>query len=349
MAPKYTLPWEMQMSLQKLLSAAAVLFLAAACSAGDAALAVDSVLSPAGEDRPAIMRAVDGIPGWTRTGDAETYTKDGLYGYIDGGAEIVLQYGFRELAVFKFKPAPVAEGAAKELILEIYRMESGEAAFGLYSTKLEGDEERWPGINADHWISPGQGGLVKGEYMVNILAPECADREIGEFAAALEPKIPGRETARPKGMDWLPRAGMVLGSWRYIRGPLAAQEESPFLEAFFWGFGAAPGADKGVGSTEAYSAKYGLAPAVSKLIIVRFRKAPEAAALEENVLAVFNEYLKDVRREGGIIEGRNEAGRWFLFKGKGKGGVAALVLGAPVRQSGLTRLDLALARAGVSR
>ena len=289
------------------------------------------------------MRAVDGIPGWTRTGDAETYTKDGLYGYIDGGAEIVLQYGFKELAVFKFEPAAVAEGATKGLVLEIYRMASGEAAFGLYSTKLEGDEEQWPGIKADHWISPGQGGLVKAEYMVNILAPGCADRKIGEFAAALEPKIPGRATARPEGMDWLPQAGVVLGSWRYIRGPLAAQNESPFLEASFWGFAAARDADKREGSTEAYSAKYGLAPAVSKLVIVRFKKTPAAEALEENVLAVFDEYLKDVRREGGVIEGRNAASRWFLFKAKAA--AAALVLGDPDKPSALARLDLALSRA----
>jgi hypothetical protein len=307
-------------------SLVAILLLAAACSGGSA-----------GQDGPAVMRAVDGIPGWTRTGDAETYTKDGLYGYIDGGAEIVLQYGFRALSVFKFKPATAAQAAAKELVLEIYRMESGQAAFGLYSTKLEGEEERWPGIKADHWISSGQGGLVKGEYMVNILGPECADREIGEFAAALEPKIPGRGTARPKRMDWLPRAGLVLGSRRYIRGPLAAQNESLFLEGSFWGFGAERST-----ATEAYSAKYGLAPAVSKLVIVKFEKAPEAATFEENVLGVFAEYLKDVRRQGGVIEGRNGAGRWFLFKAKGA--AAALVLGDPDRPSALARLDLALSQ-----
>lgn len=321
----------------------AAIFVGAGCSGNDAALLPDSALSPAAKDRPAIMRAIDGIPGWTRTGDAEIYTKDGLYGYIDGGAEIVLQYGFRELAVFKFKPAGGAAAEEKELVLEIYRMESGQAAFGIYSTKLEGDEERWPGIRADHWISPGQGGLVKGEYMVNILAPECTDREIGEFAAALEPKIPGRGAVRPTGLEWLPRAGMIPGSWRYVRGPLAAQNESPFLEASFWGFGAAPGADNSVGPTEAYSAKYGLAPAVSKLVIVKFEKAPEAAALEENVLAVFNEYLKDVRRDGGVVEGQNAAGRWFLFGANGAS--ATLVLGDPDRQSALTRLELALSQA----
>jgi hypothetical protein len=341
-APKYTHSRETPMRSIMSLATILAVFLGASCSGADAVLVTNSLLATNAAVHPAVMRAVDGIPGWTREGDAETYTKDGLYGYIDGGAEIVLQYGFRELAVFKFKPAAGAAAAAKELVLEVYRMESAEAAFGIYSTKLEGDEERWPGVKADHWISPGQGGLVKGEYMVNILAPECTGREIGEFAAALEPKIPGRGTARPKGMDWLPRAGLVLGSWRYIRGPLAAQGESPFLEAAFWGFGAAPGTDKGVGSTEAYSAKYGVAPAVSKLVIVKFGKAPEASALGKNVLAVFNEYLKDARSDGGVIEGRNAADRWFLFGAKGA--AAALVLGDPDRRSALTRLELALSR-----
>ena len=311
--------------------------LAAACSGGNDTRPGESAGSPTAQDKPAIIRAADGIPGWTQTGDVETYTKDGLYGYIDGGAEIIFQYGFRELTVFKFKPAAATVlPVQKELVLEIYRMGSGEAAFGIYSTKLEGEEEGWPGIESDHWVSPGQGGLVKGEYMVNILAPECTGREIGEFAAALEPKIPGKATVRPKGMAWLPRDGMVAGSGRYIKGPLAAQNESPFLEGSFWGFGAGDGE----GATEAYSAKYGVAPAVSKLVIVEFRKTPEAGALEENVLAVFNEYLKDVRREGETLEGKNEAERWFLFGHKGL--FAALVLGDPDRNLARARLDLAL-------
>jgi hypothetical protein len=332
------------MTRQRSVIAASILLASAACSGGNAARPGDNALSPAAEDKPAIMRVVDGIPGWIRDGDVETYTKDGLYGYIDGGAEIVFQYGFRELAVFKFKPArTIPLSAQKELVLEIYLMESGEAAFGIYSTKLEGEEEGWPGIKSDHWVGPGQGGLAKGEYMANILAPECTDREIGEFAAALEPKIPGSGTSRPKGMAWLPRDGMVAGSWRYIKGPLAAQNESPFLEGSFWGFGAGDGP----GTAEAYSAKYGVAPAVSKLVVVEFGKAPEAGALEKNVLAVFKEYLKDIRRDGETLEGKNEADRYFLFARKGL--FAALILGDPDRKAAQARLDIALAMTLASR
>ena len=331
------------MRIQKLVVVASIV-IASACSGGNDARSGDSAGSPTAQDNPAIMRAVDGIPGWIRDGDVETHTKDGLYGYIDGGAEIVFQYGFRELAVFKFKPArTIPLSAQKELVLEIYRMESGEAAFGIYSTKLEGEEEGWPGIESDHWVGPGQGGLVKGEYMVNILAPECTGREIGEFAAVLEPKIPGSGTARPKGMAWLPCDGMVAGSWKYIKGPLAAQNESPFLEGSFWGFGAGDGE----GATEAYSAKYGVTPSISKLVIVELKKAPAAGVLDDHVLAVFKEYLKDVRRDGETIEGKNEAGRWFLFGHKGR--FAALILGDPDRKAAQTRLDAALAMALASR
>lgn len=311
--------------------------LAAACTGSDAVLVTNSMLAANGAIHPPIMRAVDGIPGWTRHGEAETYTKEGLYGYIDGGAEIVLQYGFRELAVFKFKPAALP-ASPKEVVLEIYLMESGPAAFGFYSTKLEGEEEGWPGIKPDNWISLGQANVVKGEFMINILAPECTDREIGEFAAALERKIPGRGTSRPKGMKWLPRDGQVAGSGRYIRGALAAQNESPFLEPAFWGFGAAR-----EGATEVYSAKYGVAPGISKLVIVKFRKAPAADLFEDNVRPIFQEYLTDVRREDETLEGKNEVGRWFLFKGKGA--VAALVLGDPDRDAARARLDAALALA----
>ncbi|NTU51302.1 MAG: hypothetical protein HGA94_02555, partial [Candidatus Aminicenantes bacterium] len=193
---------------------------AAACSGSDAVIFTNSMLAANAAIDPPLMRAVDGIPGWKRQGPPERFNKEGLYGHIDGGAEMVLQYGFRELSVFKFKPA-AGPAASKEIGLEIYRMASGEAAFGLYSTKLEGGEEGWPGIESDNWVSPGQANLVKGEHLVNILGPECTDREIGEFAKAVEKRIPGRVAVRPQGMAWLPAEGMVPSSGRYIKGPLA--------------------------------------------------------------------------------------------------------------------------------
>ena len=247
---------------------------------------------------------------------------------MDGGAEIVLPYGFRELSVVRFVPAT---GEARELVLEIYRMASGEDAFGLYSTKLEGGETGVPGTHCDSWIAAGQASLVKGEYLVNVMATDATEREIAAFAAALEPKIPGEGTVRPKGMDRLPREGMIPSSGRYIKGPVAARNESPFLEGEIWGFGA-----PGEGAAVAFSAKYGAYPSISKTIVVEFAQAPDGGSIEEAVLASFNEYLQDVRSENGVIEGRNESGRWFLFSTRGA--LAVFILGDPDESAARRRL-----------
>lgn len=296
------------------------------------------------QDRADIMRAVDGIPGWVRAEAPRVFTREGLYGHIDGGAELVLQYGFKELSVHVFEPEG---GGTKEIVLEIYRMESGEAAFGLYSTKLEGEEERWPGIASDHWFTRGQANLVKGPYLANILASDCTDEEVGDFLAVVERKIPGEGTVRPPGMGFLPAEGMVRGSGRYIKGALAARNESPLLDGDFWGFAE--------GRAEAYSARYGAAPALSKLIIIEFLGVPEAdtgaigegsehpaapADLAEKAVAVFNEYLRDVRLAGDTVEGRNQIGRWFLFRAEGR--FAAFVLGEPDESAARARLGEAL-------
>jgi len=288
--------------------------------------------SPVSEGPFRIEQLADGIPGWTRTGEVTTYTKEGLYGYMDGGAEIVLPYGFHELSVVRFVPVT---GEPRELVLEIYRMASGEDAFGLYSTKLEGGETGVPRVRCDSWIATGQASLVKGEYLVNVMAPDCTEREIAEFTAALEPRIPGEGTVRPKGMDLLPREGMIPSSGRYLKGPVAAQNESPFLEGEIWGFGAPDES-----ASMAFSAKYGAYPSILKLIVVEFARVPEAGPLEEAVLTSFKEYLQDVRSENGVIEGRSEAGRWFFFKKAGR--LAALVLGDPNEAAARRRLETTL-------
>ncbi len=314
----------------------AAVFIGAALSLPGPALFVDGALpgmppSPTvrtQEGASDLVRLVGEIPGWVRTGEPRTFARETLYGYIDGGAEIVLQYGFRRLVVIEFR------SKSKEIFLEIYEMESGEAAFGLYSTKVEGGEDRSERIAAAHWISPGQANFVKGPYLVNILAPDSTVEEIEEIAAALEPRVPGRATERPSGVGWLPPEGLVPGSERYIKGEPAALGESPLLEKGFWGFGPR--------GTVAYSAKY--SPFPSRVAIVDF--GAEIGDFEDLVLELFHEYLSDVRKSGaGVVEGRSPVGHWFLFaQDKRTGRYAALVLGEPDEATARTRLKEALER-----
>jgi hypothetical protein len=308
--------------MTRIIAFASIVALIAACRGG-------------GPDAASPMRGPDGIPGWARAGETETFNREGLYGYIDGGAEIVLPYGFRELSVSRYKPAG---GGEREMTLEIYRMASGEDAFGLYSTKLEGGETPAPGVSSDSWIAPGQAGLVKGLFTVNILAPDCGEAEIAAFAAAVERLVPGSGTLRPKGLERLPREGMIASSGRFVKGAVAAANESPFLKGAVWGFdGSGVG---GTAATVAYTAKYAASIGVSKLALVAFATPPPDGALEETVRTSFGYFLQDVREAGGVIEGRNAAGRLFLFARRGA--FAVLVLGEPDEAAARARLAAAL-------
>jgi len=66
------------------------------------------------------------IPETEHTG-TRIFTNESLYGYIDGGAELYLEYGFDSLLVndFTFKN--------HDIRVEVYRMTDPSAAFGIFS------------------------------------------------------------------------------------------------------------------------------------------------------------------------------------------------------------------------
>jgi hypothetical protein len=277
---------------------------------------------------PPDFMGVAGITGWILSGNPRTFPKEGLYGYIDGGAEIFLQYGFRDLTVFDLVPDKAA-APRKAITLEIYRMGSPKAAFGIFSTRREGGEPVSPGIKTFHWLGQEQASFVKGDFYVNILASGCTQAEVGNFVASLAVNLPSGETPMPGAFSCLPEFNLVPGTERYICGDIAAANESPLLGADFWGF-------KG-GQTEAYSAKYG--PDLSKLIIINFKKAPPANIFEE-VYGLFKEYHLDTTTMNNVMQGRTVVGRWFLFGQNGPNGI--IILDAPDPEVARARLQEAL-------
>jgi hypothetical protein len=266
--------------------------------------------SPAQEAAPDLNRL--SIGSWKMAGPPEVYKKDGLFGYIDGGAELFLQYGFEELSITRYVEGsdPSAE---KETTVEVYRMASPADAFGIFSLKREGDESVSPGIASVHWLSASQASLAKGNFYININGVNTAEEELEAFAAAVSRKIEAA-SALPDELSLLPSSGRVPGSERYIRGGLAAEGESLLLDREFWGF------EKG---TVAVSAKF--QPSLSKFLIVVL-KAP-VPGLAEEMKKLFSEYLEEVAVRNGLLRGKNAVGRWFLFSSAGQR--AFLVLGEP--------------------
>ncbi len=281
---------------------------------------------------PPDFMGVAGIAGWALSGTPRTFTKESLYGYIDGGAEIVLQYGFRDLAVFELAPDPPPAPKGKSVTLEIYRMASPAAAFGIFSTKREGNEPVSPGIKTVHWLGRDQTSMVKGDLYINVLASGCEQDEVERFMISLDRQLPAGETLLPRAFFCMPEFNLVRGSERYICGIAAASNESPLLGAAFWGF------DRGL--AEAYSVKYG--PGTSKLILIRFKQEP--TGLWNDVVALFNEYLVDVSVMREIVQGRTVAGRKFYFGWKGLNGI--LITDEPDPDLARVRIELTLKIAG---
>jgi hypothetical protein len=283
------------------------------------------------QNLPPDFMGVAGITGWTLSGTPRTFAKESLYGYIDGGAEIFLQYGFRNLWVFQFVPdKPAAK--KKEITLEIYQMASPAAAFGIFSMRREGNEPVSPGIKTAHWIGQEQANLVKGALYVNILATDCTQDEVGGFAMSLDRELPAAGTLLPRAFFCMPEFNLVRGTERYICGIAAATSESALLGADFWGF------NKGL--AEAYSVKY--SPGSSRLVLIRFSQPPEG--LWDDVLALFNEYLMDVSVLQQVVQGQTVAGHKFYFGWNGRNGI--MITDEPDPEVAHARIRETLDRAG---
>jgi hypothetical protein len=279
---------------------------------------------------PPDFMGVAGLSGWVLAGPPRTFLKEGLGGYIDGGSEIFLQYGFRNLAVFDLVPERPG-GGKKAITLEICRMDSPKAAFGIFSTRREGNERISPKIRTLHWIGPEQANMVMGDFYVNILAKGCTTAEIEEFAASLAANLPPKETPLPEGFSCMPAFDLVPRTERYIFGAAAAAKESPLLDEDFWGFKE--------GLTEAYSAEYG--PRRSKLILIHFRQPPQD--LMGEVYQLLKEHATDVSISDNIMQGGTPVGGSLYFGQDGPTG--ALILGEPDPKIARARIQDALNRA----
>ncbi|MBN2247011.1 MAG: hypothetical protein JW755_14325 [Candidatus Aminicenantes bacterium] len=261
------------------------------------------------------------VQGWRSPEPVSHYNRESLYGYINGGAEIFLQYDFRHLTHAVYSRD--IQGAAPEIIIEIYTMAAPLDAFGIFSVNRSGGEQVSQKINALNWISPSQINFVKESYYVNILGFECGLEELEDFTSIVANNIPGK-SAVPPVLNRFPDENRIQGSEKYIKGPLAAVGESVLLQAEFWGFNH---------TTYAYSCRY--QPHNSRAILLQFQMIPDTIGHE--VEALFTEFLEKVETAGSEIKGQNAVGRYFIFNCSEQ--EAGLVLGEESLESARFRMD----------
>ncbi len=163
---------------------------------------------------------------WKKAVRSRVFTSADLYGHIDGGAELFLEFGFEQLTVCKYRrDSSGSQGAshAGELQLEIYRMTDSAAATGVYLMKC-GKESGDAAFAERHTINNYQLIFKRNRYYVvvnNAAGEEALRTDMLESARFVASRLPAEEPVTFTGT--LPSDGIVAGSMRLARGPYALQ------------------------------------------------------------------------------------------------------------------------------
>lgn len=163
---------------------------------------------------------------WKKSETARVFTASDLYGFIDGGAELFLEFGFEQLTVQPYTPnfqPGAANAATDEFQVEIYRMSDPVAATGIYLMKC-GRETAHPSFAERHTLNQYQLVFKRDRYYIVINNSDGNEKlrsgmlEFGRHIAKSLPADP------PLKLDAvLPSKGLDKASIRLIRGPYALQ------------------------------------------------------------------------------------------------------------------------------
>lgn len=163
-------------------------------------------------------------PGWKKSDRLITFTRADLYNYIDGGAELFLEFGFEKLYIQRYR------SGEKELSLEIYEMESSEAALGIYLAKC-GQETPVEGIGARNSGEEAQFTILRERYFIHINNFEGRKELFPAMLALAKATLQNLPPDRPITLlDHLPGKNLIKNSERLIRGPYALQPIFTFGE-----------------------------------------------------------------------------------------------------------------------
>lgn len=184
----------------------------------------------------------------TNSAKWHNFDSSGLYSYMDGGAEIFLEFGMIRGCAAEY------EGGGKRMVVELFKMENPAGAYGIYtlsnySSAIGEQEKNKLKINE----SGGEGNKnLKGDNfnMIDGLAVEFFKNDIyGRIAIDKEDKfslmafantimagIP-KQASRPKVLTELPVMDKIQGSERYAIGIIGMSQILDVGRGDIWGIG----------------------------------------------------------------------------------------------------------------
>jgi len=147
---------------------------------------------------------------WKASGKDMVYDRTTLFDYLDGGAEVYLAFGYREVLVRKF-----ADEAKNEINLDIYDMGTSAEAFGMFSCDRQDPEA---GLGQESEYGLGLLRFYQGRYFVSITVSgdeAKAEAAILELGRKIAPKL-GPAGPPPELLKLLPAAGLKKSRTSYF-------------------------------------------------------------------------------------------------------------------------------------
>lgn len=229
---------------------------------------------------------------WMRNNIPQEYKGEDLYLYIDGGAEIYHEYGFKEVIVQDYKNT-----SEKSISLEIFEMVNDEAAFGIYTFKRSA-EGKTLALGNEGQIEDYYLNFWKGNFLITLTGFDEEGETVEglvELAEAVDAKIESKGKT-PTLVSLLYEEGLVEPSIKYFKGNLGLYNIYRFFTKDVFGI------QEGIkgsykGDYEVFIFKYKDSDESQKRlneVKVRFRQSPRYKnfRIVENVLEFIDSHSK---------------------------------------------------------
>lgn len=152
------------------------------------------------------------IAGWKQSGEIQTFEPDNLFDYIDGAADLYLNYDFQHLRVAEYRNEKKAS-----VIVEVYRHKTPTQAFGIYSQERRPDGN-FLDIGAQGYSEKDILNFVAGDYYAKMNSSKTGpkDQEILlNFAKKMTENL-GEKGTLPSILSSFPEEGKKKNSEKFI-------------------------------------------------------------------------------------------------------------------------------------
>jgi hypothetical protein len=250
----------------------------------------------------------DSAAGWTWDKDEMGYDARTVFGYMDGGAELYLAYGFQHLRVRKFEWAD-----HPPITLELYEMASSEDASGVFAFERHDDAV---GIGQGSEFGAGLLRFWKGRYFVRIYADwEGADVDSAILAMGRTTAEGIRETGAESALVALipgKSFGLVDRSVCFLRNHVLLNQRLFIAHQNILNL---------TPRTEVVLAQYAAGEQTIQLLLVHYPSAKEAAVAYESFMSA---YRPDALGKGAV---KTEERKSAMARRRGE--AVVIVFGAP--------------------